>query len=270
MVSGSQSFISILCQHEPAPNGSLVFYRHQLNIGINWEAFVSNLKFLENQGRLAFNIDTEDGYKRAVVHMNAPNIESTHQKICWQPSEHSIKKLKQYGLKEHQIKGLSDEFNAQTQNKSDSSFISFCLMNSKVVNQHLTPSRKWKPDAALVSLLTNKGIDEGILQEYLQIFLKENAIVYEANWNVEFERFCLHRWLYDSRNPECPTPTLMSEGWSASDNVLKELSIRLDLTDEEIFLKMLEYRIYWTERGEMRANWNLHFRNWMLRSNNGY
>lgn len=160
--------------------------------------------------------------------------------------------LKQiYGLSPGKIHNVITSYVRNTPvPHNDEGLLKYC----KCITRPLYPIQipiDWMP-----SLLPISDIPREIAEEYIPLFKKTYQVfpIKNGNYNSLYESFCKLKWEFDSRNSKAKGPTFMTMAWNPSESMVNLLSL---LNIKEANLIVEEFKLYWTEAGIMRKNWDL-------------
>lgn len=196
-------------------------------------------------------------------------------------------RLKQYGLNPGQIFDLATEYNSIRDDLirnidpilteeineisryfSEEDFIKFCLTNKReVILKRFSLDSDWKPLNETVANLNQRGISiEKTINEYLPMFIVDfkNQFLGQYSTDYYFIKECHSYWSIDIDNPNSKTPRRIQSNWVPSDKAIQELNLK-GINHERIRSEILEYRLYWTESGGMKTDWDKHFISWYCR-----
>ncbi len=231
---------------------------------LRWADFIANLSILKKNGILNFSVSmTPPKGLTAEVHLFSEYNASEAAFRNWKPQRSTVTKLTYLGLTKGRISEALTIFNSIIDTeKTDDNFYKFVLEISTEWLNVLCIKDDWSPSEKTVSNLVQHGIVPLVITEYKNWFVS-NKVSSAASWDDEFEKFCKIRWSRDNRNPNALESSLMSSTWEPSKKTISDLITSESLTHCEINLLMTEYRLYWTERGESRVNWDGHFKWWV-------
>lgn len=227
-----------------------------------WQDFIANLLSLQRRGTLSFVVGIEADTLTANIKLAENSRDLTDPSPGWRPSHSTVSRLSMYGLHKREIERLTLEYTTQAREPfDDTRFARFALdSSSEPINLLLIP-QDWQPSAATREIVRDLGVADAVYTNYLQDFIRSGA-KFSASWDDAFCGYCKLRWESDNRNPHAAKATLMSSDWKPTQKTMSELE-RFDGIDRnDLELMFLEYRLYWIERGEARANWDAHFKWW--------
>lgn len=169
-------------------------------------------------------------------------------------------RLRQYGFSDAEINRLHDDFLESGLSQTERSFLAFCV-STKKADHLLSVPPSWRPSTSVLSELSEHGLFDAVIQDYLNRFKSVSPTKYQASWDQTFKNLALSLWSSDARNPQCTKATKMHMSWSPTPKVFNDL-LSLGYQDKKLSQVQAEYILYWFERGDLKANWSGHFFWW--------
>ena len=209
---------------------------------------------------------------------NASNLDES---MNFYPSEDLVKQACNLGIEEDFLGDQLPSFNLFWKGKDlkphlkESKFLQYALKNwrekEKIEYQEskkVLIDNNWQPSEDARSIL--KGLEigdsfiESLLPEFI-LFWKEKRIK-SNSWNSTFLNHAKKQWArknfkLDSDKEDQP----MSKDWLPSEDCIKVLEVA-NIPVDFIESKIPEFRLYWIDAGEISANWNNKFINFVKNS----
>ena len=197
------------------------------------------------------------------------------------PSEDLVKQACNLGIEEDFLGDQLPSFNLFWKGKDlkphlkESKFLQYALKNwrekEKIEYQEskkVLIDSNWRPSEDAISILKSLDINdsffESLLPEFI-LFWKEKRIK-SNSWNSTFLNHVKKQWAkksfkLDSGKENHP----MSKNWAPSEDCMKVLEVT-NIPVDFIESKLPEFRLYWIDAGEISANWNNKFINFVKNS----
>ena len=209
------------------------------------------------------------------------NASNPDESMNFYPSEDLVKQACNLGIEEDFLGDQLPSFNLFWKEKDlkphlkESKFLQYALKNwrekEKIEYQEskkVLIDNNWQPSEDARSIL--KGLEigdsfiESLLPEFI-LFWKEKRIK-SNSWNSTFLNHAKKQWArknfkLDSDKEDQP----MSKDWLPSEDCIKVLEVA-NIPVDFIESKIPEFRLYWIDAGEISANWNNKFINFVKNS----
>lgn len=141
----------------------------------------------------------------------------------------------------------------------DKDFVKFLKGEVNVSLERPTLPDGWMPSSTSIP-----GIPLEVSKEYIEIFksMYTGKSFRTACYNEAYANFCYFRWKLDSRNKKTKHATRMEMGWEPDRDKLGDLSW---LTQEQLKIKIAEFKLYWKDAGNHRTDWNAQLKEYLNR-----
>lgn len=170
------------------------------------------------------------------------------------PSKKTVLLLRQWELSQGKIKDFVDAYLQIEPSPCDQGFINFCRNQTKPPAAAMFP-KNWTPNKCL-GLPFPSAIEKEYLSHYQGVY--SESVAPSGDLEAHFRKYCIAKWEHDCRNPDTTKPTIMRPDWWPQPETISILSAE-GFPMEYIEMLILEFRLYWAERGEPMALWDLKF-----------
>ena len=246
-----------------------------------------SLDTLKNEFRFLDVSQIENSYKKLnnlglfkiiPTEYSSPEPDET---MNFYPSDDLVKQACNLGIEEDFLGDQLPSFNLFWKGKDlkphlkESKFLQYALKNwrekEKIEYQEskkVLIDSNWRPSEDAISILKSLDINdsffESLLPEFI-LFWKEKRIK-SNSWNSTFLNHVKKQWAkksfkLDSGKENHP----MSKNWIPSEDCIKVLEVT-NIPVDFIESKLPEFRLYWIDAGEISANWNNKFINFVKNS----